>query len=493
MSREPLRAALYIRVSTEDQVENSPEAQRKALYAYAKNAGMEIITECIYEDKGKSGRTAEKRPDFMRMISDAKKKPKPFDVILVHKFDRFARNREDSIVYKSMLRKKQGIQVISISESMEENKYSLILESMLEAMAEFFSLNLAEEVKKGMTEKAGRGELQTMAPLGYRAVNNMLEIIEEEAVFIRYIFSQFVEHDTEINVIARQLNSMGCKTKKGNKIGRMEVTYILGNPVYTGKLRWTPSGRNLRGLPCDDTIIVDAKHTPIIEKELYDKASDKLVEMRRIAKPSGRPYSEYSHWLSGLLKCSNCGSTLTYKPHYKSSGFQCRGYANAKCNISHHISVRKIEQAILSELNSALDSNDVTDFRLTVKRADTKEKCDELTIKEKQYTRVTGQLKRASDAYLAEIYTIDEYKAIKDRLEEEMVHLTTEIKALKNDPPQKTTESIDAKFKEKVEGIVDVLTSECKLEDKIKAIKSIVDKIVYDKPNRRIEAYYYDL
>ena len=98
-------AAAYIRVSTNDQTEYSPQAQRKALETYAKNNGYVLNSDNIFVDEGISGRKAEKRPAFMRMIAKAKSKDKPFDVILVHKFDRFARSREDSVVYKSLLKK----------------------------------------------------------------------------------------------------------------------------------------------------------------------------------------------------------------------------------------------------------------------------------------------------------------------------------------------------------------------------------------------------
>ena len=158
-------AACYIRVSTEDQTEYSPEAQRRALEHYARQHQLTISPEHVYIDAGISGRRAETRPAFMAMIAAAKKRPPPFSVILVHKFDRFARNREDSIVYKSMLRRQCGVQVVSITEHLEDDKMSLILEAMLEAMAEYYSINLGDEVRKGMREKARRGELQTAPPL----------------------------------------------------------------------------------------------------------------------------------------------------------------------------------------------------------------------------------------------------------------------------------------------------------------------------------------
>ena len=163
---EQICAACYIRVSTEEQTEYSPEAQRRALDRYAQQHNMTILPEHVYIDAGISGRRAETRPAFMSMIAAAKLKPPPFSAILVHKFDRFARNREDSIIYKSMLRRQCGVQVISITEHLEDDRMSLILEAMLEAMAEYYSINLGDEVRKGMTEKARRGELQTVPPFG---------------------------------------------------------------------------------------------------------------------------------------------------------------------------------------------------------------------------------------------------------------------------------------------------------------------------------------
>ena len=129
------QAACYIRVSTEEQTEYSPEAQRRALEGYARQHGYSIDPAHVYVDAGISGRRAETRPAFMAMIAAAKGKPPPFTAILVHKFDRFARNREDSIVYKSLLRRQCGVQVISITEHLEDDRMGLILEAMLEALS----------------------------------------------------------------------------------------------------------------------------------------------------------------------------------------------------------------------------------------------------------------------------------------------------------------------------------------------------------------------
>ena len=151
------QAACYIRVSTEEQTEYSPEAQRRPWRGMPGSTAIASTLPDVYVDAGISGRRAETRPAFMAMIAAAKGKPPPFTAILVHKFDRFARNREDSIVYKSLLRRQCGVQVISITEHLEDDRMGLILEAMLEAMAEYYSINLADEVRQGHGGKGPPG------------------------------------------------------------------------------------------------------------------------------------------------------------------------------------------------------------------------------------------------------------------------------------------------------------------------------------------------
>ena len=128
-------AAAYIRVSTDGQLEYSPDSQLKVVRDYAQKNGMLLPESFIFqEEEGISGKQAEKRPAFMRMVGMAKQKPKPFDCILLWKFSRFARSRRDSIVYKTMLRKQLGIDVISVTEQLGDDKLSLLLEAVIEAM-----------------------------------------------------------------------------------------------------------------------------------------------------------------------------------------------------------------------------------------------------------------------------------------------------------------------------------------------------------------------
>src|SRR3990167_1731485 len=160
------KVALYLRVSSEKQAEKdlSIPSQRKALQKYAAEKGWIIVQEFV--DEAQSARSA-KRPAFQEMISLAKKKPPPFNVILVWKLSRFARSREDSIIYKTLLRK-NGVQLISINEQIDNSPAGKMLEGIIEVMDEFYSTNLAHDTVRGMKENAQQGYFNGgYVPYGY--------------------------------------------------------------------------------------------------------------------------------------------------------------------------------------------------------------------------------------------------------------------------------------------------------------------------------------
>lgn len=165
-------AAAYIRVSSERQDEYSPDSQKKLIREYAKKNNIEVPEELIFFDDGISAKTATKRTQFNRMIALAKEKEPPFDSILVWKFSRFARNQEESIVYKNILRKK-GIQVISISEPIIDSPFGDLIERIIEWMDEYYLINLSTEVKRGMTEKLSRVRLYALllSDIAYKTAN----------------------------------------------------------------------------------------------------------------------------------------------------------------------------------------------------------------------------------------------------------------------------------------------------------------------------------
>jgi len=146
--------AIYARVSSDRQdVDLSISAQLKALREYAVRNGYTVIREFV--DEAESGRSTA-RPAFREMISVARMKNPPFQMILVWKLSRFARNREDSIIYKSLLRK-QGIQIVSINEPIEDTPTGRLMEGIIEVIDEFYSSNLAQDITRGLRENASRG------------------------------------------------------------------------------------------------------------------------------------------------------------------------------------------------------------------------------------------------------------------------------------------------------------------------------------------------
>lgn len=476
-----LKAALYIRVSTEEQTEYSPSAQRSALTEYAERNNMTVCEENIYSDEGYSGRTAEKRPSFMKMISAAKNKDKPFDIILVHKFDRFARSRETSVLYKEMLKKECGIKVISITESVADEKISIISDAILEAMAEYYSINLSEEVKKGMTEKAKRGGFQTSPPLGYKSDSaGGISIIADEAEIVMYIYEQFVNANKSVARIARELNNTGALTKRGNKFDSRAVSYILKNPLYIGFTHWTPEGKAGRNIRSSGTITVKSTHPPIISEKLFLKAEKKLDEIKQRYKYKARPETEYKHWLSGLIRCSTCGSRLTLSANVKYPSFQCRAYAGGQCGTSHSITLKKLQTTSIEKFDEIsayaeagvgyVNDNAHNEYKVKMK---TIEKKKNLIIKKSE---------RAAEAYLNGIYSLAEYSAVKIMLEDEKNKII--------DIPD------EAVFSEnnsrKANRITDVLLSESEIAIKSASLKSIVKKIVFNKTENTIEIYMYE-
>ena len=157
-------ARVSARPTSDDQLEYSPDSQLKLIREYAKRDGYLIPEEFVYQDDGISGRSADKRPAFRLMIATAKDDARAFDCIFVWKYSRFARNQEEAIMYKNILKKK-GVAVKSISEPASDSPFSSLIERIIEWMDEYYLINLSEEVRRGMKEKAARGEALGKPPI----------------------------------------------------------------------------------------------------------------------------------------------------------------------------------------------------------------------------------------------------------------------------------------------------------------------------------------
>lgn len=472
-------AAAYIRVSTEDQVEFSPDSQLKAIRKYAKEHELILPQEYIYMDEGISGRKADKRPAFQRMIGTAKTKPKPFDVILLWKFSRFARNREDSIVYKSMLRKQCGIEVVSISEQLTEDKTSILMEAMIEAMDEYYSLNLAEEVKRGMTEKFSRGGVTHHPPFGYKMGDGEFVPDDESAPIVQMIFNDYLS-GLGSRQIASKLNAMGIRTPKGNFFENRTVEYILCNPCYIGKhRRRRDTAKRYTDRFCEDVDIVDGKHEPIIDDDTFEAVQERRAEIkRRYTKHARSEPAEYM--LKGIVRCDKCGATLVLSADR--AHLQCHRYAKGTCKISHSIKLDKLNGLVLTKLKEDLDSGTFEFMPREQKKPAASIATDSLLEREKK------KLERVKEAYEAGVDTLEEYKANKAKITAKIA----ELEALETEQQPKTSEeAIRSEFPKKLRACLESLKDEQLSETtKNETLKSIIERITFIKPGGIVEILY---
>lgn len=474
-------AAAYSRVSTDEQIEFSLDAQLKAIREYAKRNGYAILPEHVYVDEGISGRKAEKRPAFMKMVAAAKSKPAPFEVIFVHKIDRFARSREDSVVYKSLLRKECGVKVISITENIEDDKFSIILEAMLEAMAEYYSINLSEEVKKGMTEKAMRGGLQSTPSFGYTVKNNVLVPVEDEAAIIQEVFNRFISGEGYFP-IAKWLNELGVTTHRGSRFEHRTVEYIIRNPVYIGKLRWNPAGRSRRDYDNENIILADGKHEPLIDMETWNLAQRRVAEVKAQWRYHGRPTSEHRDWISGLVRCASCGSTLIFtKPNY----WKCNGFAKGSCRESQHVRDDLLKQALLNKL--IFDTVNADDIRYKALRP-TSTGIDETAALEIRKQKLKKNTERLRDAFLAGVESVEEYGACKKRIEGEIAEIDRKLSTFQAGDAK---ENIKELAKKSIEDALLMLKSEDTTNaEKHKAAADVIDRCIFDKSKNLLTIQY---
>lgn len=459
-------AALYIRVSTEDQTELSPDAQKRLLLDYAQKNDIIVSGDFIFMESV-SGRHAQKRPEFQRMIALAKQPSHPIDVILVWKFSRFARNQEESIVYKSML-KKDNVDVISVSEPLIEGPFGTLIERIIEWMDEYYSIRLSGEVLRGMKEKALQNGYQASPCLGYTAVGHGKPFIINEAEYaiVSYVMDLYDNQNLDETAIARRCNDLGYKTRRGNPFERRTIDRILQNPFYCGTVRW-------------NGVEFEGSHEVRLSKERYEKRQKLITARKRPIK--SRNVSACKHWLSGLLKCSVCGATLSYTGNNKCPYFQCWKYAKGFHKSSTALSVKKAEEAVINYFEQILDGAEFT-YVCKRKTTDNSLQIEQL---QREIDKLSMREARIRDAYEAGIDTLEEYKNNKERLVSDRLELTAALSQLLQ--KEQTEEPDKEEVLKEIRSIADILKNpDVSYEEKGTLIRSVVEQIVYDKESGKM-------
>lgn len=474
-------AAAYLRVSDERQDEYSLDSQLKLIREYAAKNNYIVPDEFVFVDDGISGRNAKKRTSFQNMIGWAKEKDRPFEAILTWKFSRFARNQEESIVYKSML-KKIGVSVISISEPLPEGPFGSLIERILEWMDEFYSVRLSAEVKRGMTEKASRGEAMCHPAFGYD-LKNKRYFPNGDADIVREIFNSYLS-GTGMRAIATKLSERGIRTYRGGKPDNRWIDYILHNPVYIGKIRWSTDGRAASTRHYDDPniMITEGLHEAIIDEDTWERTQKKLLSDKAGYRKYQRREQPVEWMLKGLVRCSSCGSTLVYQS-LACPSMQCHSYARGTCRTSHSLSIAKANKAVISALEDAVGNMSFNIIPHTPSAPAPKTDYQKLIALEQ------AKLRRIYEAYEAGIDSLEEYAKKKDKINSAIAQLSNQAAAAIED----SANNIDkAAFSKKVSGVIDFLKSPDATEEaKNKALRSIISHIVYEKERQNLAIYFY--
>ena len=400
-----MKAALYMRVSSEEQVDNfSLAAQLNELNAYCIKNNIEVYN--AYRDEGLSG-TKEDRPAFQKMISDAEKKL--FDVILVHKFDRFARKVEISQRIKSRL-KKASVNVISITEPIEDSPIGFFQEGLLELLSEYFIKNLSSEIKKGQKERASQGKHHGSVPFGYRTKDGEAYIIEAEAEIVRTIFRMYLEGHGYCK-IAMYLNSSNIKTLTGKYWRQYPICRILQNSTYAGYV-------SLNGQTYVSTI------PPIISQEIFDEAQKQRgFQNKRYPYRTSR---QKEYLLLGLLRCGECGGAMRFFSTKRKSGYLYTAYCcnvatqgnmAHKCTFARHFSTKKLDNKVLEAIYTIAN-----DINIEIK---TNRQTKIVNIVDNYADKLQKELKRAKEAYLGGVFDLTEYSQTRAKIEKDLKELET--------------------------------------------------------------------
>ena len=368
---------IYTRVSTAMQIDGySLDAQKTRMKAYADFNNYQIVGE--YEDAGKSGKSIEGRASFCRMMEDIKSGKDGVAYVLVFKLSRFGRNAAD-VLSTLQVMQDFGVNLICVEDGIDSSKDAgkdagKLMISVLSAVAEIERENIRVQTMEGRIQKAREGRWNGgFAPYGYRLVDGVLQINEDESPAIRTIFEQYVNTDTGANGLSKYLETHGFQ-----KLARQNGTSplfsatliraILKNPVYCGKIAFgrrklekIHGTRNeYHQVPQENYLLVDGLHEGIVSEELWNAAQVKLLAQSKRYEPVNRSKTEQAHLLSALVKCPICGAGMYSNkctkrkkdgtPYKSFSYYSCKHrkmQRGQKCDFNKQIQEEVLDNAVV--------------------------------------------------------------------------------------------------------------------------------------------------
>ena len=421
------KAVIYARYSSDNQREESIEGQIRECREYAEKNNITILTS--YIDRALSARTAD-RPEFQRMIKDSEKGL--FDMVLVWKLDRFSRDRYDSAHYKRIL-KKNGVKVISVKENISDSPEGIILESMLEGYAEYYSAELSEKVKRGLKENALKCQFNGgFIPYGYLVdkERRVLVIDPVRAPIVQEIFDKF-DNGISIKTIMESLNDRGIKTNFGSKFCYSKLGHMLRNTLYTGVYKY------------GDIVVPDGVPA-IIDKNQFERIQKR---MKTYSKNHAKAQAHEEYLLTPKLFCGSCGKLMigecgtSKNKNTKYYYYKCSRAKRRKCTHSKGLPKDWIEKVVvLITLKDVLKDDIIANI---AKEVVILQEQEDTTIPAllRQLTECEGRIKNLLKAIEAGIFTETTRNRL-DQLEEEKKQLNMAIMDAQLSRPKFTEENV---------------------------------------------------
>ena len=405
-----MKGVIYARFSCDNQREESIEGQLRECRAFAEKNDIQIIES--YIDRALSAKT-DNRPSFQNMVKDSAKGE--FDVVIVWKLDRFARNRYDSAHYKAILRK-NGVKVVSATESISEGAEGILLESMLEGMAEYYSAELSEKVTRGLTENALKCKVNGgTPPIGYYVDDDRhYQINPSVAPIVLAAFNHYAD-GYSMQEVVNLLNNNGIRSVRGNKINVNAVTRMFHNRRYIGEFIY-------------NDVVIPGGMPAIVSEELFERVQERMAEVKRAP---ARHKAEDDYLLTTKLFCGKCGCYMTGESG--TSHVDDRKYRYYKCvSARKHTCDKKtvhkkwIEDVVLGYIQKVIFDDDMLDTladRILI--AQNKENSN-LTVLRKQLAEVEKAINNLLNAMMQGIITPSTKQKMED-LEKEKSELSVQI------------------------------------------------------------------
>jgi len=428
-----MKCVLYARVSTDKQAEKelSIPAQLRAMREYADRRGWSVVAE--YIEPGASAKTTN-RPALQQLLNDVRTSAEPINAIIVHKIDRLARNVYDHATIRAML-KRQSIALASVVENVDESVSGQLVENIMASIAQFYSANLAEEVRKGMRQKVIGGGWPHMVPRGYRKTKrgerrSEIEIDPQDGPLIRKAFELYAAGWYSIKAVALLLADEGLRCRSGRAIAPQYLRDLLSNPFYVGRLRWKD-------------VEAQGTHEPLVSQELFDQVRD--VMRKRFTDPRAKGGTN-GFPLRGIARCAFCRGHMTAGWQRSGSSsrrfgyYRCarRMYDRTRCDASKGCPIEKAHVALKDVCATLRLAPQFVESVLGEVRKLLKDRADaartqamSLAVKR---TKLREKERRLTEVFLAGDLVSATYREMSSQIRTELSAVSTEIERASVDP-----------------------------------------------------------